>query len=201
MAFEDLEPDALDELGSGYSFDGVDAESGDNDSGIRPDFDNEDLFDTEESFSSSGSSSSRSTPAQDWTPHWHSRFQHVLSSHSREECANACRVLVLSNNWEFGELAELAYQLVSSVVTGVSPLIVTACAVNIKHMLLEVSKHEAASYFVSCVSQSAFAAWHHYWNPVRLPSSSYSIPLKEADTGHELQHLPRKAFLGDPTIP
>lgn len=184
--FEDLEPDALDELSSSYSVgDGVDEHEEDA-LGIRPDFHDEELFEVEESFSSASSSSSRSTPVQDWIPHWQSPFQAIFSSRSNEECANACRTLVLSNEWEYEDLGDLAHQFVSSILTGIPPFIIAACAVNIERMLLDISKHEAASYFVSCLSESAFAAWHHYWNPVRLSNPQYlDIPLIEIFAGHE----------------
>ncbi|KAJ3559373.1 hypothetical protein NP233_g11278 [Leucocoprinus birnbaumii] len=169
--YDDLEPDDLVGVGPNFTFDEGDDHPG-SASGVLPDFDDEHLFDPEESFSSNGSSlSSRSTPMQDWTPHWHPHLCAVLSSRSKDECINACRVLVLSTEWEHEQLAELAYQLVSSVMTAVPPPFVAACASNIKRTLLDASKHEAASLFVSCMSESAFIAWHHYWNP----DSDFSI--------------------------
>lgn len=178
--FDDLEPDALEELESSFTFNEVDDHAGDA-SGVRPDFDDEHLFDTEESFSSGSSLSSRSTPLQDWTPHWYPQFRVVLSSRSKDECINACRVLVLSTEWEYEELAELAFQLVSSILTEVPPLVVATCAATIQRMLYDASKHEAASQFTSCISESALAAWHHYWNPVCLSRSHHSVTwLKES---------------------
>jgi hypothetical protein len=170
-AVGDFEQNILDELGSEFILDEVDNRARDA-LCVQPDFDGRELYDTEDSFSSSCSSlSSRSTPVHDWSPNWYTHLGAVLSSRSKEECANACRVLVLSTEWNYEQLAEFAYQLVSSVLNGVSPLIVTMCAGNIRHMFLDTSKHEAASHFTSCVSESAFAAWHHYWNPVRSTSS------------------------------
>ncbi|KXN83149.1 hypothetical protein AN958_01820 [Leucoagaricus sp. SymC.cos] len=164
-AFDDLESDTLGQLGSNFPFDEADDRLCDA-SSVLPDFDNEGLLDTEESLSSFGSSlSSRSTPVGDWTPHWYPHLQAVLSSRSNEECLNACRVLVLSTEWDYGELAELAYQLVSSVLIKVPPLVVATCAANFERSLFDASKHEVASQFVLCISESAFAAWHHYWNP------------------------------------
>jgi hypothetical protein len=175
---DDLESDALEALGSNFTFDEMGDHTGDA-SGILPDFDDEHLFDTEESLSSGSSPSSRSTPLQDWTLHWYPHFRAVLSSGSKDECINACRVLVLSTEWNYEELAELAYQLVSSVLTEVPPLVVATCAANIQHMLLDASKHEAASHFTSCISESACTAWHYYWNPVCLSCSQHESHLAE----------------------
>ncbi|KAF9453172.1 hypothetical protein P691DRAFT_659188 [Macrolepiota fuliginosa MF-IS2] len=193
VVLDDLEPDALNELGSAYSYDGVESKYGDNNLAIQPDFDDEELFNAEESFSSSGSSSSRSTPVQDRSPHWYLRFQAVLSSRSQAECANACRILVLSNEWGFEELGELAYQLISAVLAGVPPVAVTACAVNIERTLLEAFKHEAASYFISCISESAFVAWHHYWNPGMdfsiYPGRHFLVTQQHLDAGYTFCRL------------
>lgn len=169
--YEDLEQDTLDgqepprslEEISHYENAGL---------GVRPDFVDEESYATEASFSSSASSSSsRSSPAPDWAPNWHHHLQVVLSSRSEGECVNACRALILSNEWSYDDLTELAYQLVSSVLMGIPPIAVTTCAVHIEHILSGTSQHEGASYFVSCISESTIAAWHHYWNPVRMSGS------------------------------
>lgn len=173
-SFDDLEPDALDGLAFDlYDHDRVHTHN----NGIRPDF-HDDFLEAEESFSSSGSaSSSRSTPVQDFVPHWYPVLQSIFTSRSEQESVNACHTLVLSREWKYGDLEELAHTLVSSFPRQVPPHVIARCAANFKLILLDDCKHEAASYFVSCLAQSAFSAWHHYWNPVGLTTSQhFSIP-------------------------
>jgi hypothetical protein len=164
-SYDDLEVDTMDGLALDvYDHDGADTYN----NGIRPDF-HDDFLDAEESFSSSGSaSSSRSTPVQDFIPHWYPLLHSVFTSRSEQESINACRTLVLSREWKYDDLSELAHTLVSSFPRQVPPHVIAKCAVNLKCILLDDRQHEAASYFVSCLAQSAFSAWHHYWNPVSV---------------------------------
>lgn len=164
-SFDALEPDILDELPLDlYDRDGTHSD------GIRPDF-HDDFLEAEES---SGSvSSARSTPVQAFIPHWYPLFQSIFTSRSGQESIYACRALILSREWKYEDLGELAHTLVSSILEGVPPHVIANSTANLERILLDDCQHEAASYLVSCVSESAFAAWHHYWNPVSLTTSPH----------------------------